>query len=105
MYCAEKLSSHGITEKLRSCLADFLHNRTQVISYSGAESTPAAVMSEVVQGLVVGSWLFIIIINIMPQQISSVQMVSYAYDGKAVCKAASREDYLQNQADLAAIYY
>ena len=94
------LSSIGISGELLAWPRDFLSNRTQFVFYQGAVSFLVAVESGVVQGSVIGPLLFTVMINDLPQQLTSLQMVLFADDGKAVGKASSQLDCQRNQADL-----
>ena len=95
-----KLSSIGIYGELLAWLRDFMSNRTQFIFYQGAVSSPIAVESGVVQRSAIGLLLFTVMINDLPQQVTSLQMALFADDGKAVGKASSQPDCQRNQADL-----
>ena len=82
-------------------LRDFLSNRTQYVFYQGAVSSPVAVESGLVQGSVIGPLLFTVIINDLPQKVTSLQMALLADDGKAVGKASSHLNCQRNhQTDL-----
>ena len=91
-----KLSSICISGKLLAWLRDFLNNRTQFLFYQGAISLPVDVESEMVQGSVIGPLLFTVMINDLPQQVTSLQMVLFADDDKAVAKASSQLDCQRN---------
>ena len=52
------------------------------------------------QGSLIGPLLLTVMINDLPQQVTSVLMVLFTDDGKAVGKASSQLDYQRNQADL-----
>ena len=95
-----KLSSIDISGELLAWLRDFLSNRTQFVFYLGAVSSPLAVESGVVQGSVIGPLLFTVMINDLPQQVTSLQMVLFADESKTVGKASSQLDCQRNQADL-----
>ena len=99
-----KLFSLGISGKLHGWLSDFLSGRSQFVTYRGVESEPMPVTSGVVQGTVVGPYLFDITINDLPQQLKSVDLLLYADDGKAIGKATTPQDCQSLQADLEAMY-
>lgn len=99
-----KLFSLGISGKLHGWLSDFLSGRSQFVTYRGVESEPMPVTSGVVQGTVVGPYLFDITINDLPQQLKSVDLLLYADDGKAIGKATTPQDCQSLQADLDAMY-
>ena len=58
-----KLSAMGIGNSLRQWIQSFLKNRTQSVLVDGAISSPAAVLSGVPQGTVLGPLLFLVYIN------------------------------------------
>ena len=95
-----KLSSLGISCELLAWLSYFVSNRTQFVFYQVAVSSPIAIESGVVRRSVIGPLLFTVMINDLSQQVTSLQMVLFADDGKAVCKASSQLNCHRNQADL-----
>jgi hypothetical protein len=99
-----KLQSLGIGGTLLDWLTDFLKGRTQFVSYRGAMSTAISVTSGVVQGSVVGPLLFLVMINDLPLQVTSLNMVLYADDAKAIGPASSVRDCRRNQEDLDALF-
>ena len=73
--------------------AGFLNNRTQTVSIWGEISLPTEVLMRVPKGLVLGSRLFILYVNELPDWVQGSTEL-FADDSKAYYKA-SRKDVLQ----------
>ena len=66
-----KLKHYGVDSNVYSWVIDFLHNRTQHVVVREEESQAAKVTSVVPQGRVMGTLLFLVYINDMPNSVSS----------------------------------
>ena len=99
----DKLFLLGIQGKLCDWISDFLHDRTQFVSYCNVESASIRVTSGIVQGSMLGPKLFNVYINDLSQQVESVHMLLYADDGKTVSMASDLQNCLRTLADLDAI--
>ena len=92
-----KLSKYGFGETFSKWMTDFLSGRTQTVSIRGKFSQPAAVLSGVPQGSVLGPLLFILYVNEIPQVIQGTAKL-FADDTKIFDKTC-RKDSLQKDLD------
>ena len=76
------LSSYMFSYRLISWFKDFLCNRTQYVFVNGACSTLASVKSGVVQGSVVGPFLFTLFINSLCLCVKNSEFLLFADDSK-----------------------
>ena len=76
------LSSYMFSYRLMCWFKDFLCNRTQYVFVNGACSTLASVKSGVVQGLVVGPFLFTLFINSLSLCVKNSEFLLVADDSK-----------------------
>ena len=85
-------------------LTDFLSDRSQQVIMDGALSDPAAVLSGVPQGTVLGPLLFLIYINDLPQYVSpGTQVRLFADDSTLYWKINNANDPIILQKDLAGL--
>ena len=94
-----KLKAYGIQGKIYNWISAFLHNRTQEVVVNGSVSTQAPVISGIPQGTVLGPILFVIYINDLLDNISSMGLM-FADDTKIYRQITSREDALLLQSDI-----
>ena len=99
----QKLARLGLGEQPVQWMANFLSDRTQIVSYCGALSDAASVTSGVIQGSSVGPLLFVAFINDLPDQISNCDLLLFADDPKAIGKSDNEHDHALIQDDLSAI--
>ena len=78
----DTLSAFGFSYRLISWFADFLTNRTQFVSVNSSKSTYKCVTSGVIQGSVLGQFLFSLFINSLPLVVSYCKFLLFADDRK-----------------------
>ena len=66
----------------------------------GATSSPLPVTSEVPQGSILGSMLFLLYVNSLPDAVRSSQIAAFADDTKIFKETTSTRDAQQLQEDL-----
>ena len=93
-----KIKEMGITGKLEMWLHSFLTDREQCVVAGGAVLRPSLVNSQVPQGLVIGSLLFLIHIN---RHVLHPSVAFFADDTKLLKEVSSISDAEQLQTDLA----
>ena len=100
-----KLEHHGIRGNINRWIASFLCNRTQAVVVDGESSTHIDVESGIPQGSVLGSSLFLLYINDMPERIKSTVRI-FADDTIAYLIISSDKDSsdLQNDLDKLALW-
>jgi ribonuclease P/MRP protein subunit RPP40 len=96
---AIKLRNYGITGSVNKWIADFLTGRTQRVVCTGENSEWAPVQSGVPQGSVIGPILFLIYINDLPENISSIVRL-FADDTIMYMTMTNETDAAALQADL-----
>ena len=96
-----KISHYGIRGNTLSTIADFLSDRTQHVIIDGCKSQSAPVESGVSQGSVLGSLLFLLIINDLPEYVSSDCTTRLFADDCVLYRSISPvTDAIKLQADL-----
>ena len=94
-----KLKSYGINGKVLEWIKAFLSNRRQIVNVNGIKSDPAAVLSGIHQGSVLGPILFVIYINDLPEVMKCGTYV-FADDTKIFRQTTTSEDVLQLLSDI-----
>ena len=94
-----KLSSYGIKGKALKWISSFLGGRTQVVVLEGECSSEVPVSSGVLQGSVLGPFLFLLYINDLPENIQS-QVRLFADDAAVYLTVRNQNDSLILQKDL-----
>ena len=94
-----KLSAYGIQGNILNWIKDFLCGRSQIVKVNGEQSAPAAVISGIPQGTVLGPLLFVIYINDILDNIKSEGLL-FADDTKIFHSILTREDALTLQSDI-----
>ena len=97
-----KIYAYGIRGKLNTWIRNFLLGRTQKVVVEGSVSSLAQVSSGIPQGSVLGSLLFLIYVNDLPDQIKSTVKL-FADDTKVYRAIKTEEDRTILQADLQAM--
>ena len=94
-----KLKEKRIGGRVGAWLYNFLSNRTLQVSANGALSKPAAVLSGVPQGTVLGPILFIIMISDIGRDLQSSFISLFADDSRisAITDSQERRDTFQNE--------
>ena len=95
----QKLHHYGIRGHLHQWVSDFLTGRTQNVVIEGVTSESAPVVSGVPQGSVLGSLLFLLFINNLPDNLTS-QTRLFADDCIVYRTVRSHEDCSSLQKDL-----
>ena len=95
-----KLQHLGVSGKLLIWIQQFLTNRTQIVTVDGATSSECKVTSGVPQGSVLGPFLFLIMINDLPQVMNHSEIFTFADDTKIVKKIKTSTDSTNLQNDL-----
>ncbi len=94
-----KLRYYGISGALNGWIEAFLSGRTQRVVVDGEKSTPAPVLSGVLQGSVLGLLLFLLFVNDITDGISSSAHL-FADDCLIYREINSQEDSVILQVDL-----
>ena len=97
-----KLEAYGVKGNILKWIKSFLIGRTQVVKVNGEESDPAAVLSGIPQGSVLGPLLFVLYINDLPELLDSKTFM-FADDTKLFRKINSKNDALILQSDITSL--
>ena len=99
-----KLNAYGFSKYTLLWLADFLRDRKQFVCIDGNVSAAFSAPSGVIQGSVIGSLLFMLFINDLPDIIKFAFILFYADDLKLLCGVKSIADKKLLQDDINAVY-
>ena len=99
-----KLNAYGFSKYTLFRLADFLKDRKQFVCIDGNVSAVCSVLSGVIQGSVIGSLLFMLFINKLPDVIKFAFILLYADDLKLLCDVKSIADRKLLQDDINAVH-
>ena len=97
---AHKLHYYGVRDRTLGWIQAFLSGRSQQVVLEGAHSSPAAVLSGVPQGTVMGPLLFLAYINDLPDVVKFSNTRLFADDTLLFRKICKPEDQNLLQADL-----
>ena len=99
-----KVNYYGIRGNTHTWIQSLLSNRSQKVQLEGSSSHTSPVLSGVPQGSVVGPLLFLLLINDLPEYVSSKTSVRlFADDCVMYRKVATEEDTKALQKDLDAL--
>lgn len=99
----KKLARVGCTPHTLKFFADYLKDRRQYVDCGGCISEPYFTRSGVSQGSNLGPLQFIIMINDLPEVVSSAVCLLFADDLKLALEVASDSDHHRLQADIEAV--
>ena len=94
-----KIRHYGITSNTNNWIKAFLGNRSQQVVVNGQASNPAAVLSGVQQGTVLGPMLFQLYINDIPEGVHS-KMRLFADDSIVYREILTPQDHISLNNDL-----
>ena len=97
------LAALGIMGQLLKWLSNFLHGRTQFVTFENAISDLVSVTLGVMQESVVGPQMFIIFANDIGAKLKKSTLIQFADDAKLVGKANNVAECADIQADLQTI--
>ena len=98
-----RLAALGIMGQPLKWLSNFLHGRTQFVTFENAISDLVSVTFGVVQGSVVGPQMFTIFTNDIGAKLKNSTLIQFADDAKMVGKANNAAECADIQADLQTI--
>ena len=98
-----KIRHHGIHSDTNNWIKAFLGNRSQQVVANGQASNPAAVLSGVPQGTVLGPMLFLLYINGILEGIHS-KMRLFADDSIVYREILTPQDHIGPNKDLDTLY-
>ena len=99
-----KLNAYGFSKCTLLWLADFLRDKKKFVCIDGNVSVVCSVPSGIIQDSVIGSLLFMLFINDLPDLIKFAFILLNADDLKLLCGAKSIADRKLLQNDINAVY-
>ena len=99
-----RLNSYGINGHIENWINDFLTDRTQLARVNSDRSDPVTVLSGIAQGSVLGSILFVILINDLPEVVNSM-MYLFVDDTKLMKAIQNAQDVVVIQNDVSEMDY
>jgi hypothetical protein len=93
------VESFGINGNVLDIIRDFLSNRTITVQVEGKHSTIKKVLSGVPQGSVLGSLLFVLYVNDLPDSVKN-QVQLFADDLKLICDASDDQSIIDDIKEL-----
>ncbi|CAG9124584.1 unnamed protein product [Plutella xylostella] len=99
-----KLSQMGFVPRLLKLFASIFRDRQQFVKYGPYVSRPYGTHSGISQGSNLGPFLFVILINDLPDVVTNSKVLLFADDVKLMKAVNSQDDSLELQRDINALH-